>query len=57
MLLGVELPPEFLAEIIRVVADAFEVVQVFRGDSFEYLPHSRHSEQWQAIPHARCIQA
>lgn len=49
MLFRVQFVEEPLAEILRVVADALQEIEVFRGDAFQYLPHPCHREFRQSI--------
>ena len=49
MILGIEQPPEFLGKILRIVADALQIVEVFRGYLLQGLPHPAHADGGQAV--------
>lgn len=49
MLLGVQFPPEFFAEILGLAADAFEVIQVGGRDAFQLGAEPRHREGLKAV--------
>lgn len=44
MLLGIDLPPELLAEVLRLATDGLEVIEVVGRDAFELLADAAHGE-------------
>ncbi len=56
MLLGIDLPPELLAEVLRAAADGLEVVEVVGRDAFQLLADAAHGELGEAVLRAGVIE-
>lgn len=50
--LGIQAVPKFLRKILRLVADAFQIVEVFRRDFLKGLPHPPHGNRGHAVAQA-----
>ena len=57
VLLRIQFPPKLFAEISRVIAHAFQVVEVFGWDLFQDLPHPWHREAREAVADSPRIDA
>ena len=56
MILGIEQPPEFLGKILRIVANALEVVEVFGRYFLQGLSHPAHADRGQPVAYAARVQ-
>ncbi len=52
----VQFPPEFFAEVLRLTADAFEVIQILRRDFFQHGAEVRHRHRGEAVLLARIVE-
>ena len=57
MLLRIQFVEKTLRKVARIVADAFQVVEVFRRDLLENLSHPRHGKARQTIANTARIDA
>ncbi len=55
MFFGVQLIPKALTKIGRIVTNALQIVEVFRGDLLEYFTHACHGYLREIIPNARRV--
>ncbi len=56
MLRRVELPPKFLAEILRLAADALQIVKVGRRNFLQHGAHMRHRHGGESVLLTRIVQ-
>ena len=56
MFLGIQEPPKCLREILGVVADAFDVIQIFGRNRLEDFAHARHRDLFISITRAGRIE-
>src|SRR3989344_1444077 len=56
MLRRVEFPPKFLAEVLRLTADAFQIIKVSRRDFLQHSAHMRHRHGGESVLLTRIIQ-
>jgi len=56
VLIGIELPPEGLAEILRLATDALQVVEVGSWNLLKYDAQMRHGHGRETVVRARMVQ-
>ncbi len=49
VLLGVNFPPEFFAEVFGLLTDTLQVVEILSRYALEYLSNTTHGEFWQVV--------
>lgn len=56
MFFRIKQPPEFLGKILRVFADAFQIIEIFCGNLLQYFTHASHAHGREAVFHTTRIE-